>query len=359
MTIMRQILPDRIISVSLPVINQSINSFMPSKHIVFLVIPDSTLLDITGPYEVFAQASSCIRNSKERFPFEYKLHTLSVTDERLVKTASGFSICCDKTLDSFCEKIDTLIVPGFPNDMYVELDNNVLQRIKQESLSARRICSVCTGTFFLAATGILNGKKAVTHWEMCDKLAEKYPAIRVERDPIFVKDGKIYSSAGISSGIDLALALIEEDCGRSTALEVAKQMVLYLKRSGNQSQFSMMLKHQDTDYRPIHDIIRKISDKLNEKLTVEKLAEEVSMSPRNFARIFVREIGITPGRYIEKLRVETACHYLVETRLTLKEIAAKCGLDSIDNMRRQFVKHLQITPSAYRINFKTAFDGND
>jgi len=266
-------------------------------------------------------------------------------------------IQCDDNIKTACYKIDTLFIPGVPNyiqDKYT-LDKKAIQWINAQSKTVRRICSVCTGTFFLAEAGILTDKRVTTHWDMCDKLAKDYPETKVENDPIFVTDGNIYTSAGISAGMDLALALIEEDYGRNLALAVAKQMVLYLKRPGNQSQYSSVLIHQNTDYRPIQEIGGWIMEHLKDSLTVETLAEKASMSPRNFARVFVKETGITPARYIDKLRIETACRYLTETQLTLKEIASVCGLKTIDNMRRVFVKYMQTTPSEYRENFGSAF----
>nr|WP_255495256.1 helix-turn-helix domain-containing protein [Dysgonomonas sp. 521] len=226
-----------------------------------------------------------------------------------------------------------------------------MQWIRQQEGNIRRLCSVCTGSFFLAETGILSGKKVATHWAMCELLSRTYPDIRVESEPIFIKDGGIYTSAGISSGMDLALSLIEEDYGRALALEVAKQMVLYLKRPGTQSQYSLVLTYQKSDYRPVQDILNWITEHLSEELTVERLAEQSSMSPRNFARVFVRETGITPAKYIDKIRLERACRYLAETQLSVKEIAKKCGLGTPDNMRRIFVKYLHTIPTDYRRNF--------
>ena len=326
------------------------------KHIAFLVIPDATLLDITGPYEVFAQAVECQKSDKKASD-SYILHTISASDNRQVKTASGLKIDCEDSISTYNFEIDTLFIPGVPNSMqeHYILDEKLLQWIENQSHKVRRICSVCTGTFFLAEAGVLNGKRAVTHWEMCERLASQYPDIQVETDPIFVTDGNVYTSAGISAGMDLALALVEEDFGRALALDVAKQMVLYLKRPGSQSQYSTILTHQHTDYRPIQELEGWIPEHLHEELTVEKLAEFVSMSPRNFARVFVRETGITPARYIDKLRIETACRYLVETQLTLKEIAVLCGLTSIDNMRKVFLKYIHISPTDYREHFGTAF----
>ncbi|WP_029902242.1 GlxA family transcriptional regulator [Prevotella sp. 10(H)] len=324
-----------------------------NKHIAFLVIPDATLLDITGPYEVFTQANECLH--KRDLSDAYILHTLSAGKSKAVRTASGMTLQCEDYYNKTDYEIDTFFIPGMPNSMQhrYSLDKKVLQWINKQSKKVRRICSVCTGTFFLAEAGVLNGKNATTHWELCDKLQHDYPDIKVNAEPIFVKDGNTYTSAGISAGMDLALALVEEDFGRALALEVARQMVLYLKRPGSQSQYSSVLTHQAVDYRPIQDIESWIMEHLTDDLNVERLAEQASMSPRNFARVFTRETGITPARYIDKLRIETACRYLVETQLSLKEISDACGLGSPDNMRRVFLKYLQISPADYRRNFGT------
>lgn len=323
------------------------------RHIAFLVMKEATLLDITGPYEVFSQLTENLSFQEGAASPPYMLHTLSAERSKTVRTASGMTINCDDVYNNVSYEIDTLFVPGVPNNRLTDyrLNEKVLQWIKACSMQVRRLCSVCTGTFFLAEAGVLNGRKATTHWEMCAKLAHDYPLIQVEDSPIFVKDGNIYTSAGISAGMDLALALVEEDYGRSAALDVAKQMVLYLKRPGTQSQYSSVLTHQHVDYRPVQEIESWILEHLSDDLTVERLAEQISMSPRNFARVFVRETGITPAKYIDKLRVETACRYLVETRLSLKEITDACGMGTPDNMRRIFLKYLQISPLDYRKNF--------
>jgi len=324
---------------------------MNIKHIVFLAIPQATLLDITGPYEVFAQALECLHN--KGLKSSYMLHIVSSEDSKIVSTASGFTIQCENIIDNINYKIDTLFIPGVPNSIVAQysLNKKALDWIKYQADKVRRLCSVCTGSFFLAEAGILSRKKVATHWAMCEYLLQKYPDIKVENDPIFIKDGNIYTSAGISSGMDLALSLIEEDYDRTLALEVAKQMVLYLKRPGTQSQYSSVLTHQKSDYRPVQEILNWISEHLSEELTVERLAEESSMSPRNFARVFVRETGITPAKYIDKIRLERACRYLTETHLSVKEITEKCGLGTPDNMRRVFLKYLHTIPSDYRRNF--------
>jgi len=325
---------------------------MEFRHIAFLIIPEATLLDITGPYEVFSQAKELSQQN-----VNYKLHTLSIGYNKNVRTSSGLTILCESSMQSKDYVIDTLFIPGVPNsilDKY-KLSKKVFKWIKEQSVIVRRICSVCTGTFFLAEAGILNGRKATTHWECCDLLSGNYSEIKVDSGSIFIKDGNVYTSAGISAGMDMALALVEEDFGRGLALNVARQMVLYLKRPGSQSQYSSVLKHQHTDHRPILEIESWIIEHIQEVITVEILAEQVSMSTRNFSRVFTRETGASPAKYITKLRIETACRYLVDTQLSLKEIAGLCGLESIDNMRKVFMKHLKISPRDYRKNFGTAF----
>lgn len=328
---------------------------LETKHIAFLVIPDATLLDITGPYEVFSQAIECaqVHNKDSKPPYE--LHTISV-DRRNVVTASGLVIQCQETINSLDYKIDTLFIPGVPNSLLDQYKPKpkTLTWIREQSKAVRRTCSVCSGTFLLAESGILNDKKVTTHWEVCDILTHNYPDIHVDSTPIFIKDGNIYTSAGISSGMDLALALVEEDLGKPFALEVAKQMVLYLKRPGSQAQYSAVLSLQNVDYQPIRNIESWIQEHLHEIITVEMLAEHSSMSVRNFARVFVKETGITPAKYIDKLRVETACRYLADTNLSLKEIASLCGLGSPDNMRKVFIRYLYISPMDYRRNFGSA-----
>ena len=330
------------------------------KHIAFLMIPDATLLDITGAYEVFSQAIEYLEENNVQADFSYRLHTLSIGKKMSVRTSSGMVIQCTEQIKAFDFPIDTLIIPGVPNSQIEQykLPGSVLKWIGIQSKTVCRICSVCTGSFFLAEAGILANRKATTHWAKSDVLGIKYPDVQVDSNSIFIKDGNIYTSAGISSGMDLALALLEEDYGKSLALEVARQMVLYLKRPGSQSQYSSVLTHQKTDYQPILEICNWIQEHLQEAMTVESLSEMVMMSPRNFARVFVRETGVTPGKYIEKLRIETACRYLVDTHLSLKEITSLCGLGSPDNMRKIFFKHIKISPAEYRRNFRTTSIGS-
>lgn len=323
------------------------------KHIAFLVIPEATLLDISGPYEVFSQALELLLKDNGKKGLIYRLHNFSINKRKNVHTASGLIIQCRESIRTIEYPIDTLFIPGVPNSQieHYKLPKDVLKWIKEQSGMVRRICSVCTGSFFLAEAGVLDGKRVTTHWEKCNILSNNYPDLKVDPDPIFIKEDNIYTSAGITSGMDLALALIEEDLGKPFAIEVAGQMVLYLKRPGTQSQFSTVLTHQSMDYQPVQDVCDWILEHISETMTVDSLAEKISMSSRNFARVFVRETGITPAKYIDKLRIEKACRYLVETRFSLKEIAVLCGLGSTDNMRKVFMKYLNTSPGEYRRNF--------
>ncbi|NWJ51068.1 MAG: GlxA family transcriptional regulator [Bacteroidetes bacterium] len=326
-----------------------------TKHIVLIAPPNTSILDIAGPLEVFSKANDYINTYAQNTNQPYTLHVLSTQSSKIVKTSSGLPIITEGTIKTIDYEVDTVLVTGNTNTTENMVVKETLNWLREHSTTTRRVGSICAGAFILAEAGILNGKRATTHWRVCDKLARSYPKVKVERDPIFVKDGNVYTSAGISTGMDLSLALVEEDYGRDIALAVARQLVLFLKRPGNQSQFSIMLTHQKVDYEPIRDIQDWVIEHLDEDLTVEILAERASMSPRNFARVFLRESGITPAKYIEKLRLETARRRLEETKLTLDEISNECGVGNADALRRLFLRHMKTTPSDYRRSFATAF----
>lgn len=324
------------------------------KHIVIVAPQQTSILDVAGPLDVFAKAADYIESHPGKFDETYQTHVVSLDGNKEVITSTGLPIITEGSLESISYPIDTILVAGYPNIPEVRANRSPILWIKNNWMKIHRIGSVCVGAFLLAEAGILNGKRATTHWLRCKQLAETYPEIQVDPDPIFVKDGSIYTSAGISAGMDLALAMVEEDFGRNVALQVARRLVLYLKRPGNQSQFSVALNYQEVDYHPIQHILDWLPDHINEKLNVEYLAEQVSMSPRNFARVFLRETGTTPAKYIEKLRVENARRRLEESNLSLEEISGECGLGSADTLRRIFLRHFKTTPSDYRRSFKTA-----
>jgi transcriptional regulator GlxA family with amidase domain len=211
---------------------------------------------------------------------------------------------------------------------------------------------VCTGAFVLAEAGLLDGRRATTHWEWCDALAARFPRVQVDRDPIFVRDGNVYTSAGVTAGMDLALALVEEDHGRALALEVARQMVLFLRRPGGQSQFSAALAAQSADREPLRDLQAWIAEDPGRDCSVPALARRVAMSPRNFARVFTREVGSTPGQFVERMRVEAARRRLEESADGVDNIASRCGFGTAETMRRAFLRTLRVPPSAYRSRFR-------
>ncbi len=218
----------------------------------------------------------------------------------------------------------------------------------------RRVCSVCTGAFLLARAGLLDGRRATTHWAACAALARNYPSIEVDPDPIFVRDGNVYTSAGVTAGIDLALALVEEDLGRQAALDVARSLVLFVRRPGGQAQFSAGLAGQAAQRPGVRELQEWIADHLDGDLSVGALAERSFMSPRNFARVFAKEVGMTPAAYVEALRLERARVLLETTDLLLEEIAARCGFGTVETLRRTFGRRLHVSPSDYRDRFAGA-----
>lgn len=317
-----------------------------------LLIPSQTsILDVTGPLEVLSKANDCISSTNKQDK-AYIPHLISMDNTALVQTSSGMPVMCEGGVSSIFYSIDTIIIAGrgiYRKNIPLHI-LDWLKTIAQES-SETRIASVCAGAFILAETGLLNGRKATTHWMLCDQLALQFPEIKVENDPIFIKDGNFYTSAGISTGIDLTLGFVEEDLGRDIAMEIASILVLYLKRPGSQSQFSAILKTQVTDNLPINQIIQYIQEHLSENLSVEELADRLSMSSRNFSRVFTKETGISPAKYVEKVRVETARRRLEESNLSLDQVAQECGLVNANGLRRLFVRHLHTSPGIYRKNF--------
>lgn len=324
------------------------------KHIVIIVPPTTSLLDIAGPLEVFTRTADYISTHLPSIKQSYTTHVVSVDDASVVTTSSGLPVICEGSLTAIRYPIDTVLVAGRGNYKTNNIPAHLLSWLKKRANKIRRIGSICAGAFILAEAGLLDGRRATTHWQVCDKMAKRYPRVKVEKDPIYVKDGNIYTSAGISTGIDLSLALVEEDFGRDVAVMVARLLVLYLKRPGNQSQFSNILMHQMVDYQPIQMIQEWIMNNLEKDLSVEMLAEKAAMSPRNFARVFQKETEITPAKYVEMMRLETARRRLEETHLSVDDVARECGIGSADNLRRIFIRHLKTTPTDYRRSFATA-----
>jgi transcriptional regulator GlxA family with amidase domain len=256
-----------------------------------------------------------------------------------------------RTYRAIRSDVDTLLVAGGSGLDKAGKNKDLLRWLRARTAKARRLGSICTGAFLLAAAGLLDGNKATTHWKWADELATRCKGTRIDRDPIFIRDGKMYTTAGITAGMDLALALVEEDLGAALALRVAREMVMYLRRPGGPSQFSAALSPQTSDRRPITELKAWILENPSHHLSVEALAKRCAMSPRNFARVFRTETGVTPYKFVERVRVEAARRRLEESTDALERIALSCGLGSADSLRRSFVRMRKVSPSDYRARF--------
>jgi transcriptional regulator GlxA family with amidase domain len=268
-----------------------------------------------------------------------------------VRTSSGLQLVPHADLAHTPAKIDTLLLAGGAGAERACADHALCEWIAVRARSARRVASVCTGAFLLAAAGLLDGRRATTHWAAAAELARRYPRVRVDPEPIFVRDGKVWTSAGVTAGMDLALALVEEDHGRDVALTIARHLVLFLRRPGNQSQFSATLAAPTPERPGLREVQRYAVEHLAADLSVEALAALAHMSPRHFARTFRVEVGLTPARYVERLRLEAARRRLEEGDEPVAGVAAACGFGTAETMRRVFLRALGIGPSEYRRRF--------
>ncbi|HEY1779921.1 MAG TPA: GlxA family transcriptional regulator [Roseiarcus sp.] len=319
----------------------------PIRAVEMLTFPAVQLLDVAGPVQVFASANDLIANAGGAPP--YRLRLVTQGDEGVTSSA-GVALAAGP-LSRRSEALDTLLVAGGPGVEAAATNPVLVDWVRQRATQARRVASVCTGAFLLAAAGVLDGRRAVTHWKDCARLAQRFPAVRVEPDPIFVCDGPVWTSAGVTAGIDLALALVEEDLGRSVALAVARYLVVFLKRPGGQAQFSTALALQAADdkFGALHDWI---DGHLASDLSLSILADHAGMSERSFSRHYAEATGHTPARAIERLRVEAARRLLSESRLPVKRIAQRCGFGAEETMRRSFLRLLAVTPQDYRSRFR-------
>lgn len=311
-----------------------------------LAYPAVQLLDVTGPLQVFASANTLMARAGEQPPYDIRL---VAPGGRSVEASAGVALVA-APLSSIETGVDTLIVAGGENFNAVSLDAVLVDWVRERTRIARRTASICTGAFLLAASGALDGRRAVTHWQYCEEFARRYPAVQVEPDPIFVRDGPVWTSAGVTAGIDLALALVEEDLGRTISLAVARYLVVFLKRPGDQAQFSAALSLQAAEdkFGALHAWISK---HLAEDLSLPVLAGQAGMSERSFSRHYAESTGSTPARAVERLRVEGARRLLTDTRLPVKRISQRCGFGSEETMRRSFLRLLSVTPQEYRARF--------
>lgn len=317
------------------------------RRVVFLAFPRTVLLDLAGPWDVFNGANLFTESSRK----PYSLELVAVSDKACVETAGGPPLVARQCVRACRGPIDTLIVPAAFG--LEGIDQSAFRHVRRLALQSRRVVSVCGGAFILAAAGLLDGRRVTTHWRSSDDLARQYPTLTVEADQIFVRDGNTYTSAGVTAGMDLALALVEEDLGRSVALTVAQNLVMFVRRPGGQTQFSTALESQRTERDSLRELLDWVVDHLDSDLSVEAMAAKTHMSPRNFSRVFRQELGQTPARHVERLRVEAARQLLEESGTEHGEVARRCGFGSVNSMRRSFLRVLKVAPSDYRKRFRT------
>ncbi|NML21172.1 GlxA family transcriptional regulator [Pseudoflavitalea sp. G-6-1-2] len=318
------------------------------KLIVVIPMPGIYLLDVAGPADVFAAADKQLDGKGG-----YEIMLASPVNTKRISTKSGVDLHCAATVADITQPVDTVIIAGFSMPL-LENGARFFQWLHDFYPKVNRICSICVGAYALAEAGLLNGKQATTHWEYSQQFQQRYPSIKVDTDPFFTRDTNIYTSGGVTSGIDLALALVEEDHGRELALQVARKLILPLKRPGFQAQFSRLLE--------VHRLENSIGGKLypwmirhlKEDLSIEHLAQHSNMSVRNFTRVFLKETGVTPAKFVEKVRVEVARRYLEDSDLSIDQIAEKCGLGGLISLRRTFLRHMNMSPSDYRRSFRTS-----
>jgi len=324
-----------------------------SRRVLWLAAPGSQILDLVGPFQVFTRASEILARKHPGAPPLYSLEVIT-TEPGLLRTSCGLRLEGHRTFRRVRGAADTLLVVGGAGVEADEQDAAVVQWLRRITPQLRRVGSICTGAFLLARAGLLDGRRATTHWKYCDLLARRYPAVKIESDPIYVRDGKVYTSAGVTAGMDLALALVEEDAGSELALEVARELVLYLRRPGGQSQFSAALSLQASDRQPFRDLGAWVLDNLRKDLSVNALALRMGMSPRNFARVFRTEMKMTPAKFVESLRLESARRRLQESNASLEAVATTCGFRNCDAMRSTFRRVLRVAPGEYRWRFQAS-----
>jgi transcriptional regulator GlxA family with amidase domain len=318
------------------------------RTVLMILFDQVQSLDVTGPLEVFTGANAW-RASRGEAP-AYDIRTASL-GARPVRTSSGLRVIPDEDLREQ-EARGLLIVPGGRGSR--QPDPELVAWLRDHAPQAERLVSVCTGAFLLAEAGLLAGRRVTTHWAYCGTLAARYPDLTVEPDPIFVRDGHVATSAGVTAGIDLALALAEDDLGREAALDIARHLVVFLRRPGNQAQFSAQLAGQLASREPLRDVQRWIAEHPAADLSVEALASQASLSPRQFARAFAAEVGMPPGRYVDQVRLEAARRRLEDTADGVEQTARSCGYGTPEAMRRAFVRALGVSPGEYRRRFRPA-----
>lgn len=341
----------------------AMSSSQVPREVVIVIYPGVQSLDLSGPLEVFVGAQQLLdvaarsrtesAERRERHYRErgYRVRVLS-RDGAALATSSGLTLTPDGALADAPARIDTLLVAGGLGCMKAATDRALVNWLARAAPRARRTASVCTGAFLLAEAGLLDGRRATTHWASAAELARRYPRVEVDPEPIFVRDGSVWTSAGVTAGMDLALALVEEDLDRDLALAIARHLVLFLRRPGSQSQFSAALLAEQPGREPLREVQRFAVENPGAELSVEAMAERAHLSPRHFARSFRAEVGITPARYVERVRLEAARRCLEDTSDPIGAVALACGFGTAETMRRVFLRTLEVGPAEYRRRFQ-------
>jgi transcriptional regulator GlxA family with amidase domain len=322
------------------------------RRVVLFGFEDAQLLDITGPLQILAAVND------ER-PGAYEI-AIAAREKGELKTSSGIRLIADasyvKPPKNFFSNIDTLMVAGGEGTEAATRDRELIAAIRTNAPKARRVASVCSGAFLLAIAGLLKNKRATTHWNVAHLLAKNFPDIKVDPDAIFIRDGKIWTSAGITAGMDLALALVREDFGDEMALKIARRHVMFVMRPGGQSQFSAHLAPEAYPQARLTSLLRWIPENISADLDIAALAARANMSERSFARIFKHETGETPAHYVERMRLDGARRLLAGSALPVAAVASRSGFGSEERMRRVFQRHLKISPSNFRERFRAQGD---
>ncbi|HWN32947.1 MAG TPA: GlxA family transcriptional regulator, partial [Pseudonocardia sp.] len=320
---------------------------MRTRTVLFVLFPGVQSLDVTGPLEVFVGADQWWIRHRGGRP-AYRARTASLGGGP-VRTSSGLLITPDEDLHH-ADPPDVLVVPGGSGTRAA--DPALVEWLRAHASEAGRLVSVCTGAYLLAQAGLLDGRRVTTHWGYADALARQFPEVEVDAEPIFIRDGDLATSAGVTAGIDLALDLVEEDLGHDAALAVARGLVVFLRRPGNQSQFSAQLAAQVARREPLREVQRWITERPEADLSVDSLAHRAHLSPRQFARAFTAEVGMPPGRYVDRVRLEAARRRLEDSNDNISETARACGYGTPEAMRRAFLRVLALNPAEYRRRFQ-------
>jgi transcriptional regulator GlxA family with amidase domain len=323
---------------------------MTPRSVLIAVFDGVQSLDVTGPLEVFAGANGHVAGGGFGGP-AYEI-TIAGPGGTPVRTSSGLTLVPGRDLRAAVAAHTVLVPGGEGTRSGGGAADEVTDWLRRHGPQAQRIASVCTGAFLLARAGLLDGRRVTTHWAYADALARQFPAVHVDPEPIYVRDGSVITSAGVTAGIDLALALVEEDVGREAALDVARHLVVFLRRPGGQAQFSAQLHAQLARRRPLRDVQHWITERPAADLSVERLAARAGLSPRQFARSFAAETGMTPGRYVDRVRLEAARRELEDTGAAVGQVARSCGYGTPEAMRRAFIRTLGVSPAGYRQRFQ-------